>query len=45
MPYDSISDLPKGVTDNLPKHAQKSIWRRSLMLTKNMRMTKTALAV
>ena len=23
MPYDSISDLPDGVKDNLPKHAQE----------------------
>jgi len=23
MPYDSISDLPKSVRDNLPKHAQE----------------------
>ncbi|MBT0585601.1 ChaB family protein [Alteromonas oceanisediminis] len=23
MPYDSLSDLPDGVSDNLPKHAQE----------------------
>jgi cation transport regulator len=23
MPYDSLSDLPDGVKDNLPKHAQE----------------------
>jgi len=23
MPYDSVSDLPKQVRDNLPKHAQE----------------------
>lgn len=23
MPYESLNDLPKGVADNLPKHAQE----------------------
>jgi cation transport regulator len=23
MPYDAIAELPKGVKDNLPKHAQE----------------------
>lgn len=28
MPYDSVSDLPESVTDNLPKHAQE-IFRKA----------------
>jgi cation transport regulator len=23
MPYDTVTELPKGVKDNLPKHAQE----------------------